>query len=175
MCNSPGDPTAIWHLFRNFLSLSTGIPPMKEWTPSPDMWKPIARMTSLICTAISRVGANTRTCHEWNNVWQQPLPQHFYHYFSKNNCLGTLFLKLSNIQVPSLLEIPINDQFETRTLRIERVKKIVLYKVGRMYFLNLGVKGLIDNSDSRMNNFICKNTIYQPELKHYPEWRSLAQ
>lgn len=58
----PGEPTATWHFFRWVLSWLTGLPPMKTWHSRPSMAQPMAMTTEWICTAISRVGASTRTC-----------------------------------------------------------------------------------------------------------------
>lgn len=61
---SPGEPTAMWHFFRWFLSWLTALPPMNTWHSRPSMAQPIAMTTEWICTAISLVGAKTRTCRE---------------------------------------------------------------------------------------------------------------
>lgn len=58
----PGEPTAMWHFFRWALSWLTGLPPMKTWHSRPSIAQPMAITTEWICTAISRVGAKTRTC-----------------------------------------------------------------------------------------------------------------
>lgn len=66
----PGDPTAMWHFLRLILSWLTGVPPMKTWHCRPSMALPIAMTTEWICTAISRVGASTSTCHRKGNLGQ---------------------------------------------------------------------------------------------------------
>lgn len=65
----PGEPTAIWHFFRWSLSWLTGLPPMKTWHSRPSMAQPIAMTTEWICTAISRVGARTRTFRTRKQIW----------------------------------------------------------------------------------------------------------
>lgn len=51
----------MWHPFRRLLSWLTARPPMNTWHCRPSMAPPTASSTEWICTAISRVGARTRT------------------------------------------------------------------------------------------------------------------
>lgn len=58
----PGVPTAIWHFLSFCLSGPIIVPPMNTWHRRPVIADPIEWITSSICTAISLVGARTKTC-----------------------------------------------------------------------------------------------------------------
>lgn len=75
----PGEPTAMWHFFRWCLSWLTALPPMKTWHSRPSMAQPIAMSTEWICTAISRVGAKTRT-------WEMRAKKDLNVLENKNRC-----------------------------------------------------------------------------------------
>ena len=54
----------MWHGFLSiFLFSSTGSPPINTWQTILSICEPIADITSLICTAISLVGAKISTCY----------------------------------------------------------------------------------------------------------------
>lgn len=67
----------MWHLFRWLLSWLTARPPINTWHCKPSIAPPTASSTEWICTAISRVGARTRTC---NKTWLKYYC--YYHYCS---------------------------------------------------------------------------------------------